>query len=432
MLDSSSKKELSPALGHAEGPAPLPRDFGGALAWLQRVGSTLLLTRSLEVISSRPARSLAASIAILYAFGSMLLGGMLFFGPTGSVGTQAGIITEPYNPAWWNFPAVWVSTPTGYLTLPFFGTVAMVIVSLGVGIGMSVGMLLTYRVLQERRRGLGGATAASTAAGLTPAMIALVTLGACCSTTAAATAGIGVLAQSSGTTQTLLINNSWYLGVFQIGVLGVALLAQEQLLTLFRDLLPGHRSNEVSVEPSQDARVGGHALAIAALLRFALIAAGITWVLAMLASTFITSSVTAGSWVWWIFEQLLVAVIATSLALSTRAGLASFLRFTERREALVLRVALLLSGLCLLLWLPAPIAQLGPHGLLNEVLWGLGAPASWGAVSPGNFAGVSLALRWGLQFLLLGTFSVAVALRPRAVVGLLSPSPAASNGNSAG
>ncbi len=60
-------------------------------------------------------------------------------------------------------------------------------------------------------------------------MIALVTLGACCSTTAAATAGLGVIAQASGTSIDELLANNWYIGVFQILVLWIALIAQEQL-----------------------------------------------------------------------------------------------------------------------------------------------------------------------------------------------------------
>ena len=98
----------------------------------------------------------------------------------------------------WNYPGLLIEAPWGFVVLPFFATLSMILVSVGVGLGMAVALLLGAQLLREHRATAGRPTTTGAIAGLTPAMIALVTLGACCSTTAAATAGVGLVAQSSG------------------------------------------------------------------------------------------------------------------------------------------------------------------------------------------------------------------------------------------
>lgn len=393
---------------------PMPRA-------VEQLAATFTLSRSFEVIRGRMGASLAASIAILYAFGSMYLGAMLQIGFTDSRGTTVLFYPTPVTPAWWSFPAIVVVAPGGILILPFLATVSMLLVSLGVGVGMSVGMILTYRVLRDRRKNLGGASAATTLAGLTPAMIALVTLGACCSSLAAATAGIGVVAATTGTSIDDLLANSWYLNVFQMVVLGVALLAQEQLLSVFSGLLPP--TGEAIEAPASERLLGEARTKRVGVVAFrlALLVGGVTWSLSTFAEWTLVSPVTAsaGTWTFWLLEQQLLAVFAIVLSFSWLEDPVSHARWLERPFGMGVRGVLLVAGLLTLAWVPPVIARTGLHGLVNELLWGAGAPAAWGAVPPAGFSGAALVLRWGLQFALLGTLAVVFAIRPLWVLELL-------------
>ena len=99
---------------------------------------------------------------------------------------------------WWNYPYIYAVAPWGYLEIPFFTGISMLLVAVGVGLGMAVAVLLTLSLLRPTAAGAARSKAVGAATGLTPAMIGLVTLGACCSTTAAASAGVGLVAQASG------------------------------------------------------------------------------------------------------------------------------------------------------------------------------------------------------------------------------------------
>ncbi|MHB1931582.1 MAG: hypothetical protein ACYCPV_01120, partial [Thermoplasmata archaeon] len=124
---------------------------------------------------------MAASIAIGYALVAMFFGGMIVLG---TVRSQYGLFVlwgSGTGQAPWNYPGLLLVAPWGVVTLPFFATVAMVVVSAGVGLGMGVAVLLTVRLLRSRRSEAAGATALGSVAGLSPAIIAFITLGACCS-----------------------------------------------------------------------------------------------------------------------------------------------------------------------------------------------------------------------------------------------------------
>jgi hypothetical protein len=371
---------------------------------------TLLLARSRALLRTRVGALMVTFVAILYGFVSLLIGQMLVVGPNAYRTVQVTVWTGAGDPAWWNFPALVVTAPGAVLVLPFLATVTMVVVSLGVGLGMSVGLVLAYRLIRRQRSGAAGPASLGTVSGLTPAMIALVTLGACCSTTVAATAGIGVVAQASGTSVANVLSNTWYLNLFQVGVLWVALVAQEQLLSVYGRLLGG--DVPAAVTPAR-APLDGRFVA-GALLRAGLVGAGVTWALAMVAegTAPIAPSPTATLAYQWIVQHELLALFAVASGLFV-LGTYRWVRDPAHRPgALALRGALLVGGLSLLTWTPPALASAGAYGLVNEIFGAAGLPASWGAVAPPSTGPLSLALRWGLQFGLVGTFALVAALSP--------------------
>jgi hypothetical protein len=370
----------------------------------------LTLARSRALLRTRVGVLMVSFVAILYGFLSLLLGQMLVLGRTDFPNVQVTVLNGQGAAAWWNYPALVVTAPGGVLVLPFLATVTMVVVSLGVGIGMSVGLVLAYRLLRRDRTGSARPAAVGSISGLTPAMIALVTLGACCSTTAAATAGIGVVAQASGTTIQNLLANTWYLNLFQVGVLWVALVAQEQLLTVYGRLLGGSvRAEPASVTVPLDAR-----FAVGASLRVALIAGGVTWALATVAEWTAPNApaVSPALLFQWIVQHGLLAAFAVAgglFVLGTYQGLRAPANSAAARA---LRATLLVGGVSLLTWTPPFLASAGVFGLGNEVFGAAGLSASWGAVAPPAVGPLALALRWLFQFGVLGTFAILAAVSP--------------------
>ena len=361
--------------------------------------------------------------AILYALGSMLLGGMLILARVPGGYTVEVLWGNALGTGWWNYPGFLMVAPWGVVSLPFLATFAMIAVSLGVGIGITVAILIVYRLIRDRRSAGVRAGGVGSIAGLTPAMIALVTLGACCSTTAVATAGVGLVAQASGSTVNNLLINNWYLDVFQVSVVYVALVAQELILRVYGGLL-GLRSVDSVVAASGSAtglRPSPPPLAVGAL-RGALLLAGLTWSLGMFAE-WAGPSPTLGSgglWFQWLIQHQLVGDFAIAVALFPGAVLGPL-----RRAALgprALRLVLFLGGASLAVWTPPALAAAGAPGFLNELFGFAGVPTSWGAVSPAFGWGVALVARWTFQYLLLGLFAVAVAWAPTAVAAFMAPS----------
>jgi hypothetical protein len=374
----------------------------------------LTLRRSRSLVRRPRLFGLAIAIALVYALIAMVVGTMLeIFSPPAHLSSFWVILTSG-TPAW-DYPALLAVNPYFILALPFLPTIFMVLTSAGVGLGMTVAVILSANLLKRRKSAAARPAAVGTAAGLTPALIALVTLGACCSTTAAATAGIGLTAQATGTSALTLLANDWYLGVFQLVILYVALLAQEQLLTVYAGISSSTGGPDAigPSAPPLDRR-----FAVGAILRVALLAAGVTWCLAMIADWLTVSPMTAsaGTWVDWLLQHQLVGFAAIFAALVPVSTYQAFLRSIGTWSGMVLRIFLVIAGVSLAIGVPPPLAATGWHGLVNELLGVAGASAASGGISPGLALGPTLAVRWAVQYLLLGGFSIALGLRPLAAL----------------
>jgi hypothetical protein len=378
---------------------------------------------------SRPRyRILVGAIGLGYAFIAMLVGGMLYL-PTSPLRLGWFFYVYPSGPGpSWTYPAILAGSPYFFLDLPLLSGILMTLSAAGVGLGMSLAVLLGIRLLRRRRQGLLGPSAVGTAAGLTPAMIGLVTLGACCSTTAAATAGISLVAQSSGTSPAEALANAWYLGVFQVVVVYVALVAQEQLLRVYGFLVGNRTSGPSESSPGQTARspLGWRAAGTAAL-RVALVVAGLTWSLAMFADWFTVAPERAGAatWLGWTLQHQVPGILAVLVALSPGGAVALWAKLSRGLPALFLRGTLVVSGLALLTWMPTPWTGGGIAALGNELLGFWQFPAGWGAVAPPALGVIGLSLRWAFQFGMLGVFALAMGISPEVTLQQLLPSSAA-------
>lgn len=360
------------------------------------------------------ALAFAAFLAMAYALASMLWGGMLTLAPLHG-GTTVEILTgSGTGQGWWNYPGLLVVAPWGVLSLPFFPTVAMVVVAVGVGLGMAVAAMLIVRLLRPSAEEAARSKAVGAVTGLTPAMIALVTLGACCSTTAAATAGVGLVAQASGSSTSNLLFNNWFLGAFQIVVVYVALLAQELLLRVYGTMFGAADPGVISSTVTESRPIDRRAVA-SSVLRVGLVAAGITWGLAVLADWTVAAplSASAGLWFNWLVEHWLIGGLAVFVALAPRPARDFLLWFLFRRDGYIVRGLLLVGAWSLAVWVPPPLSGVGVEGFGNELLGLLGVGPGFGGVGPGLAWGVGLLLRWVFQYLLLGGFAAAVALSPR-------------------
>jgi hypothetical protein len=374
------------------------------------IWALLSLRRSRSLVRRPRFFLLGIAIAVVYALIAMVVGTMLqIFSPPAHLSSFWVILTSG-TPAW-DYPALLAVNPYFILALPFLPTVFMILTSAGVGLGMTVAVILSANLLRRRRSTSARPAAVGTAAGLTPAMIALITLGACCSTTAAATAGIGITAQATGTSTVTLLANTWYLGVFQLAILYVALLAQEQLLTVYAGIVssPVGIDPVTAISPPLDRR-----FAVGALLRVALLAAGVTWCLAMVAQWLTVSPATAspGMWVSWLLQHQLIGFAAIFAGLFPLPTYRAFVRLASSWAGLVLRALLVVAGVSLAFGVPPPVAASGWHGFLNELLGAMGAPIAAGGVVPGLPWGLALGLRWVAQYVLLGSFTIALGLRP--------------------
>jgi len=348
-------------------------------------------------------RSLVVAIAVVYAFVSMLLGDMLVFASQPNASTYTVSLVYGYGTQWWDYPALFVSAPWGFLTLPFFPTVAMLLVSVGVGIGGATGLALALPLLRRTQGVNRQALASGSAASVGPAITGLATLGACCCTSCAGLVGVSVVAAASGSTLYNLLLNNWYIGVFQLGVVYVALLAQERSLRLTAEYCP--------VPPPFDRR-----FAAGALLRLGLLVAGITWSLAMFVEWTSTPPETASAAIWyhWIFEHQLLAITAIAAGLFPKEFAGAVRRLSSKVGGGIWRTALGVAGFTWGVWVPATLVALGLGGFLNELFGVLGLPAWAGAVPPDSSPGLALYFHWAFQHLLLSGFALALALVPMA------------------
>jgi hypothetical protein len=378
----------------------------------------LTLRRTRALVRERRGRTVAVGIGLTYAVIALFAGYMLEVVPTGASGLCVSLLTNPYSPAWWNYPALLVVAPQGVLVLPFFTTIAMVAVSAGVGLGMGAGLLLAIRFFRSWKLARAGRPSASSLVGITPAMVALLTLGACCSTSAAAAGGIGAIAVASGTTYNEVLLNSWYLNVFQIAVLAIALVAQEQLIAVYQSL-PGPRSESVSIPAAKDGSTRTGVRAVKVVLRFALVVAGTLWMLSWLLvwASPPPGEPATGLLVGGLVQHGLVggAAVAAGLLPGVVAGTSP-----KRGVVRAVRVLLFASGASVIVGVPPPLSTWGIYGLGNVLLSSAGAPASLGGGV--SIAGGDFAAFMGLAALcaLPGLFSIIIATHPARVLRWLS------------
>ena len=384
-----------------------------------RVWSLITLHQTRSLLLGMRYRVLVGLIALAYAFGAMVFGGMVYF-PTHPLRTGWFFYIYPTGPGpSWAYPLILAGGPNFELGLPFISAVLVTLSAAGVGLGMALAVFLGVRLLRRRgavpvRPGLVGS-----ATGLTPALIALLTLGACCSTTAAATAGISLAAQASGTTPAEALAHGWYLGVFQVAVIYVALVAQEQLLRVYGWFFGGASPGSArSTERGTPARRGRREAR--AVLRIVLVVAGLTWALSMLTDWFTISPgrASAATWLGWLLLHEVPGVLAVLVGVFPAETLGFWTRHPKGRGRSALRGALLVSGLALLTWMRPPLSGAGAAALGNELLGFGGFPAGWGAVVPPELGLVGLSLRWGFQFVLLGLVTVAIGVAPETTLRL--------------
>jgi len=205
-------------------------------AWISR----LIVPRTRALVRGRRERLLVAGIATAYLAIALFVGGMVDLVPTGERGVTFVLLTNLHSPAWWNYPALLILTPGGLAIFPLAPTLAMGGVAVGVGLGMGSGVALARRVVRDRdadRTGRDGAR--SSFAMMTPAMLAVLVLGACCSTGAAAAGTIGLLSGSTAGSYTEILTTSGALDLLQLGVLYLALLAQEHIIMVYAGLGEG-------------------------------------------------------------------------------------------------------------------------------------------------------------------------------------------------
>jgi len=385
--------------------------------------SLVSLRETRQALSPLRYRLLVGTSAVVYAIVAMIVGGMLF------------VPSRPYDLGWffvlypsgpgppWSYPTIMAGSPYFFLDLPLISGILMTLSSAGIGLGMALGILLGVRLLRRHGDRRGAPAAVGTAAGLTPAMISLVTLGACCSTTAAATAGISLVAQFSGTSPAEALANAWYLGVVQVAVVYVALLAQEQLLRIYRFAVEPSRSGDSSAEIAWNARprVGRDSIGRGAL-RLVLVAAGLTWSLSVMTLGFATAgshsslSVEIGG----MLQREVPGVLAVVAGLFPERLVALCGRARGSPVSVGLRALLIATGLSLVAGIPPPWSGTGFCGLANELLGFGGFPRVWGAITPPAIGLAGLILRWSLQFLLVGLFSVAVGVSPKTATRVLT------------
>jgi hypothetical protein len=302
---------------------------------------------------------------LLYVLGALFAGNMIGFGNFGGGYTIWVLLSSPTGVQPWNYPGLFVVAPWGVIQLPFFATFTMIVVGVGVGFGMAVAALLTWRLLRPSAAERARSQAVGAVTGLTPAMLSLVTLGACCTSTAAATAGIGLVAAASATTVANLLANNWFLGVFQIAIVWVSLLAQELLLTVYGGLY-GTRGG-----PPQRIR---HPALVRWLevgaLRVALLVGGLLLALSTLQAWTATDPYTASALTWtgWLGQRALIGLVTIAFALFPEALTGLFARAQRSGFGRVGVGIVAVGAASLLIAYPASWTAAGWNGLVGLVL----------------------------------------------------------------
>lgn len=373
------------------------------VATVDRWFGLLTLRESRRFVRARFGRLVAGGIAVAFAVASMLVSGMLaIYAHPAALPSQVVVLWgNPLGVDPWNYPAILATGSWGVLSLPFLATVTMVLVSAGVGLGAAVSALLLAPLLRNRRRARRDVVSASTI-GATPTIAGLGLLGACCCTSCLTTASVPLIAAASGASLSSLLLNDWYVNVFQVAIVFLALVAQERALERATSGCP-------TAPPSSRRLVGS------IVLRVLLFVAGVTWSLAMFVEWGSVSPASAGlaTWYHWIVEHQLLSLTAVAAAIFPDEFVRGVRRIVSRSGGWFLRGPLLVGAVTWGLWVPPSLASLGLGGLLNELFGYLALPSSWGAVPPDAPLGAALLFHWVFQHALLSGFGLVLALRPR-------------------
>ncbi|HYK94009.1 MAG TPA: hypothetical protein VEY07_08230 [Thermoplasmata archaeon] len=357
--------------------------------WMGR----LLLSRLRASVRSRTYRRIWILTTVAYVVISLFIGQNIVLIPPGPNNAEIplqvfwigyGQVNNPYLA-----PALLVLSPIAIIALPFWGTLAMVL--LGVGIGLSVSSTVAVFVAQRRRQ------AEVAASGIAPAVTGWAFLGACCCTTCAAqVAATGVVGALVGSTPSALLTQQWPLAVLQLGVVALSLVYLEYRL---------ERPPAPSPRPVSTPQLVG-SLAI----RVALLVAAVTWLFAVVVEWSAGVPLTAATTYHWLVEHGTLSAAALFAALSP----AWLGRSLGRRgfPRLAARALLVVGAVTWGVWVPPVLVAQGLGGFLNELMGYIGAPAAWGAVSPDASVGAALLFHWGFQHLLLAGWALAVALFP--------------------
>ncbi len=335
----------------------------------------------------------------------MVLGQLLTF--PGFSGPSLATVQWTGDP-WYDFPELFVFSSGVALDLLFLPTITMVLVSAAVGIATVSALFTAFPRLRGRPEGDTRELATTSAAGASAAVTGLATM-ACCCTTCASAAGVAVVAATSGTNVLFLLGQTWYLDLFQLVVVGLALSIQERALRM--------PVTECPRPPRVDRAFAG-----GVVLRVGLLVAGITWSLAMFVEWAEVPLSTAGAALWyhWIVEHQLLSLAAVAAGMFPKETAAWIRGSYARTRGWILRGLLLLGGVTWGIGVPPPLSGWGLGGLVNELAGMVGAAPTWGAVVPDVGLGPALLFHWGFQHLLLGVFSIALALVPaRALAPLI-------------
>ena len=212
-----------------------------------------------------------------------------------------------------------------------------------------------------------------------------------------------------------MLANAWYLGFFQVAVVYLALLAQEQLVGIYGVLLGWSLGSApgAEVRPTPPRSLGWAGVG-SGTLRVVFAVTGITWSLAMVAAWITTPPARAGgaAWFGWVLQHQIPGLLAISVALFPAGAAAFWATYSPTLPGKALRAVLVAAGAALLTWMPAPVSRYGAAALGNELLGYWHASAAWGAVPPPALGPVGLTLRWGFQFALLGVLSISIGLWP--------------------
>ncbi len=116
-----------------------------------RAFEVLGLTETRRYLRRSHARMMVVFFGLLYALGSMVLGGMLILARVRSGYSYEVLWGNALGRAPWNYPGFLLVAPWGVVNLPFLATWSMVLVSIGVGIGITIALLIAGRLVRARK-----------------------------------------------------------------------------------------------------------------------------------------------------------------------------------------------------------------------------------------------------------------------------------------